>query len=102
MVKTVLTQGIIKTEGSSWISSNVIKKAILPSFCFAVLSTTAFEEVIHAAGTNSPPANINSQLPITTKYVNVSSGSLNLRGSASTSGAVIASLSKGTSVTVYS
>ncbi|MBT2656124.1 SH3 domain-containing protein, partial [Bacillus sp. ISL-18] len=48
----------------------------------------------------------NSTTPVaaqsTTKYVNVSGGSLNLRSGASSSASVVAALSKGTAVTVYS
>ncbi|MBX9958486.1 SH3 domain-containing protein, partial [Peribacillus simplex] len=38
----------------------------------------------------------------TTKYVNVSSGTLNMRKSGSESASIVAKLSKGTEVTVYS
>ncbi|MCQ6277697.1 SH3 domain-containing protein [Bacillus sp. EB600] len=78
----------------------IVKKAILPTFCFAALSTIAFEEAVHAAQTNPPQIQIVSEG--TLKYVNVSSGSLNLRTSASAGAAVIATLSKGTAITVYS
>jgi mannosyl-glycoprotein endo-beta-N-acetylglucosaminidase len=101
MNKTLLSQAIIKTEEPRK-PRNVIKKAIIPSFCFAVLSTAAFEEVVHAAESTSAKVTVNSQLSFTTKYVNVASGSLNLRATASTSGSIITSLSKGTAVTVYS
>ena len=79
-------------------SGSTAKKAILPTFCLAVLSTIAFEHSVHAEQTN--PLQINNQL--STKYVNITSGSLNLRQSASTNSAVVAVLTKGTAVTVYS
>src|SRR5438128_738449 len=79
---------------------SIVKKAILPTFCFAALSTIAFEEAVHAAQTNPTQAQIVSEG--TLKYVNVSSGSLNLRTGASTGAAVITVLSKGTAVSVYS
>ena len=79
---------------------SIVKKAILPTFCFAALSTIAFEEAVHAAQTN--PTQIQIVSEGTLKYVNVSSGSLNLRSSSSTGAAVIATLSKGTAITVYS
>ncbi len=79
---------------------SIVKKAVLPTFCFAALSTIAFEEAVHAAQTN--PTQIQIVSEGTLKYVNVSSGSLNLRSSSSTGAAVIATLSKGTAITVYS
>jgi len=86
MKKDKNTKQIEKTQ----ISGNVVKKAILPTFCFAALSTMAFDETIYAKQTT------------TTEYVNVTSGTLNLRKAASSNAAIIASLSKGTAVTVYS
>ncbi|MFJ7746903.1 SH3 domain-containing protein, partial [Peribacillus sp. NPDC097295] len=75
-----------------------MKKLIIPTLCFAVMSTVAFEEHISAAPLSSEQKNIEA----TTKYVNVSSGSLNMRKSGSASAAVVAKLSKGTKITVYS
>ncbi|MGG4266231.1 SH3 domain-containing protein [Peribacillus simplex] len=72
-----------------------MKKLILPTFCFAVLSTVAFEEKISAAPLQA------EQAVTTTKYVNVSSGTLNMRKSGSESASIVATLSKGTQVTVY-
>lgn len=76
-------------------SSSVMKKAILPTICFAALSTVAFENAVFAE-TNT------AQVSTTIKYVNITKGSLNLRNGASTQSAVISSLTKGTAVTVYS
>jgi mannosyl-glycoprotein endo-beta-N-acetylglucosaminidase len=76
-------------------SSSVMKKAVLPTICFAALSTVAFEAAIFAE-TNA------AQVSTTIKYVNIAKGSLNLRSGASTQSAVISSLTKGTAVTVYS
>jgi mannosyl-glycoprotein endo-beta-N-acetylglucosaminidase len=78
---------------------SVVPKTILPTICFAALSTVAFEETVHAATTTQMQVQIASEG--TQKYVDVSSGSLNLRSGASTGAAIIASLSKGTVVTVY-
>ncbi|MFJ7859344.1 SH3 domain-containing protein [Peribacillus sp. NPDC097206] len=74
-----------------------MKKLLIPTFCFAVLSTVAFEEHISAA-----PLSAEQKTIETIKYVNVSSGSLNMRKSGKESAAVVAKLSKGTKVTVYS
>jgi beta-N-acetylglucosaminidase/SH3-like domain-containing protein len=79
-------------------SGSSVKKAILPTFCFAVLSSIAFEHAVHAEQTT--PTQVNNQ--VTTKYVNISSGTLNMRKDASTSSSVVAVLTKGTAVTVYS
>ncbi|MFF5399336.1 SH3 domain-containing protein, partial [Peribacillus butanolivorans] len=76
-----------------------MKKLIIPTFCFAVLSTVAFEEKISAAPL--PAEQINT-IETSNKYVNVSSGSLNMRKSASENAGVVAKLSKGMQVTVYS
>ncbi|RFU66512.1 SH3 domain-containing protein [Bacillus sp. V59.32b] len=73
-----------------------MKKVIIPSLCFAVLSTAAFDQTVYAAPL--PGQQVNDSI----KYVNVGSGSLNLRKSASSSATVMAKLSKGTQVTVYS
>ncbi|WP_413304948.1 SH3 domain-containing protein [Bacillus sp. 1P10SD] len=75
-----------------------MKKTILPSICFAVLSTIALENKIYA----STQTNNQITAPSIIKYVNVSSGSLNLRKSASSTATIITTLSKGTAVTVYS
>ncbi|MCQ6277102.1 SH3 domain-containing protein [Bacillus sp. V3B] len=78
-----------------------MKKIILPSICFAVLSTPAFAKVIHAAENDTPVAEINEIT--TTQYVKVGSGShLNLRTSATTKSTVLAKLKDGTEVTIYS
>ncbi|MFJ7850368.1 SH3 domain-containing protein, partial [Peribacillus sp. NPDC097224] len=74
-----------------------MKKLLIPTFCFAVLSTVAFEEHISAA-----PLSAEQKTIETIKYVNVSLGSLNMRKSGKESAAVVAKLSKGTKVTVYS
>ncbi|MFD4929679.1 SH3 domain-containing protein [Peribacillus butanolivorans] len=76
-----------------------MKKLIIPTFCFAVLSTVAFEEKISAAPL--PAEQINT-IETSNMYVNVSSGSLNMRKSASENAIVVAKLMKGTQVTVYS
>ncbi|MFD1708208.1 SH3 domain-containing protein, partial [Siminovitchia sediminis] len=81
------------TEGSEELK----KKIVIPSLCFAALSTVAFEEAVQAA---DPPA-VKAQMD--TRYVNVNKGSvLNLRSSASTSSAVVGKLPAGTKVTVHS
>ncbi|MGW6434165.1 SH3 domain-containing protein, partial [Peribacillus butanolivorans] len=76
-----------------------MKKLIIPTFCFAVLSTVAFEEKISAAPL---PAEQINNIETSNMYVNVSSGSLNMRKSASENAGVVAKLMKGTQVTVYS
>ncbi|WP_084797819.1 SH3 domain-containing protein [Neobacillus mesonae] len=78
----------------------VVKKAMIPTFCFAVLSTGAFHEAVYAEQPNSVQSSVKSN--VTTKYVNISSGSLNLRKTPSTKAAIVTSLAKGTAVTVYS
>ncbi len=52
--------------------------------------------------TTKPAATKPAEVKTTTKYVNVSSGSLNMRKSGSARAAIVASLKKGTAVTVYS
>ena len=76
------------------------KKVILPSICFAVLSTVAFNQAVQATeNTTSVTA---SQIT-STQTVNVASSStLNLRASASASAAILASLANGTKVSVHS
>ncbi|MGE7766067.1 SH3 domain-containing protein, partial [Peribacillus sp. NPDC096540] len=75
-----------------------MKKLIIPTFCFAVLSTVAFEEKISAAPLPAEQINIETSK----MYVNVSSGSLNMRKSASENASVVVKLTKGTQVTLYS
>jgi mannosyl-glycoprotein endo-beta-N-acetylglucosaminidase len=76
-----------------------MKRALLPTFCFAVLSTITLEETVFAAQSETVDS---ESVLISTKYVNVSSGFLNLRESASTRAKVNATLIKGTKVMVYS
>ncbi|MGM0903777.1 MAG: SH3 domain-containing protein, partial [Bacillota bacterium] len=77
------------------------KKVLLPSICFAVLSTAAFDQVVKATE-NSTPVSTASQANIT-HFVKISPGTnLNLRASASTSASIVGSLANGTQVTVYS
>ncbi|MCM3670599.1 SH3 domain-containing protein [Mesobacillus maritimus] len=73
------------------------KNLILPSLCFAVLSTAAYEQIIDS-GDRVLAAEF--QPFAETQYVNVSSGSLNLREEASTNAKVIAGLANGTQVNV--
>ncbi|MBO0995829.1 SH3 domain-containing protein, partial [Bacillus sp. SD088] len=74
------------------------KRVILPSLCFAVLSTVAFEQTIQAA---EPPSGIESQQDVS--YVSVDQGSsLNMRAEASTSASIVSKLANGTSVIVIS
>ncbi|ULT54389.1 SH3 domain-containing protein [Neobacillus drentensis] len=80
------------------LTGKVVKKAILPTFCFAVLSTVAFEKAVFA---DSSLTQVSAKQAVT-KYVNISSGTLNLRSGASSSASVVVALSKGTAVTVYS
>jgi len=82
-------------------SKGVIKKAIIPTFCFAVLSTVAFEEAVFAESATSP-AGVRSQVSAAVKYVNVASGTLNLRKTASSNSPILTSLKNGTALTVYS
>ncbi len=78
-----------------------MKKAILP-FCFAVLSTAAFNQVVHASENETPAAQVN-QSTASTQYVSVNPGSyLNLRASASDHASILTKLDNGSSVTVYS
>jgi mannosyl-glycoprotein endo-beta-N-acetylglucosaminidase len=79
-----------------------MKKLILPAACFAVLSTPAFEKVVHAAENDTPVTEV-GQIHAVTKYVKVDSGSnLNLRASSSSSAEVLAKLANGSKVTVHS
>ncbi|MGE6377924.1 SH3 domain-containing protein [Peribacillus muralis] len=75
-----------------------MKKLIIPTFCFAVLSTVAFEEKISAAPLHAEQTNIDAHV----MYVNVSSGSLNMRKTGAENAGIVAKLSKGTPVTIYS
>ncbi|RUQ25172.1 mannosyl-glycoprotein endo-beta-N-acetylglucosamidase [Peribacillus cavernae] len=76
-----------------------MKNIIIPSLCFAVLSTAALEQTVNAAPLPTQQVSANTSI----KYVNVSPGSdLSMRKSASTNAALITKLSKGTQVTVYS
>jgi mannosyl-glycoprotein endo-beta-N-acetylglucosaminidase len=84
----------VKRIKESRTSTSVMKKAILPTICFAALSTAAFEEAVFAESNSAQTTN-------NIKYVNTANGSLNMRNSASTSAAIIASLKKGTAVTIY-
>ena len=74
-----------------------MKKVILPSIFLAVLSTSAFEEVIHAEENESTLA-VSNQI----QYVKVNSGNLILRANASTTSNILAKLAKGTEVNVQS
>ncbi|MGE7907292.1 SH3 domain-containing protein [Peribacillus sp. NPDC094092] len=73
-----------------------MKKLIIPTFCFAVLSTVAFEEKISAAPLHAEQANIEVM------FVQVSSGSLNMRKNGTEDASIVAKLANGTMVTVYS
>ncbi|WP_299087026.1 SH3 domain-containing protein [uncultured Metabacillus sp.] len=75
-----------------------MNKVLLPTVCVAVLSTVAFEETVFADQKNSGENALHSE----TKYVNIKSGFLNLRETPSTNATVLATLIKGTEVTVYS
>ncbi|MFC4802320.1 SH3 domain-containing protein [Neobacillus sp. GCM10023253] len=99
MEKQELLPSRVEKYKNSCPQPSVVKKAILPTFCFAVLSAAAFEEAVFAESNSTQTSNVQSAI---TKYVNVDSGLLNLRKSASTSSAVLAALPKGTAVTVYS
>ncbi|MDM5336525.1 SH3 domain-containing protein [Fictibacillus enclensis] len=72
-----------------------MKKSFIPGICFAVLTTAALYQSLHADAVSAQEAK--------TKYVNVSAtSSLNLRKSASTKAAIIGKLVKGNKVIVYS
>ncbi|CAH0233039.1 Beta-N-acetylglucosaminidase [Peribacillus sp. Bi96] len=75
-----------------------MKKLILPTFCFAVLSTVAFEEKISAAPLHAEQTNFETSV----MYVNVNSGSLNMRKTGAENASIVTKLTKGTQVTVYS
>ncbi|MCM3169686.1 SH3 domain-containing protein [Peribacillus frigoritolerans] len=74
-----------------------MKKLIIPTFCFAVLSTVAFEEKISAAPLHAEQANIEDVM-----FVQVNSGSLNMRKNGAEGASIVAKLANGTKVTVYS
>ncbi|MES1041134.1 SH3 domain-containing protein [Peribacillus simplex] len=74
-----------------------MKKLIIPTFCFAVLSTVAFEEKISAAPLHAEQANIEDVM-----FVQVNSGSLNMRKNGAEGASIVAKLANGTQVTVYS
>ncbi|MBT2617624.1 MULTISPECIES: SH3 domain-containing protein [unclassified Bacillus (in: firmicutes)] len=74
-----------------------MKKLIIPTFCFAVLSTVAFEEKISAAPLHAEQANIEDVM-----FVQVNSGSLNMRKTGAEGASIVAKLANGTQVTVYS
>ena len=79
-----------------------MKKLILPTVCFAVLSTPAFEKVIYAAENDTSVTKV-GQIHVETRYVKVDSGSnLNVRASASASAPVLTKLVYGSKVTFYS
>ena len=79
-----------------------MKKLILPAACFAVLSTPAFEKIVHAAE-NGTTVNEVGQIHTVTKYVKVDPGSnLNLRASSSSSGTILTKLANDSKVMVYS
>ncbi|PKF86887.1 mannosyl-glycoprotein endo-beta-N-acetylglucosamidase [Bacillus sp. BA3] len=73
-----------------------MKKLIIPTFCFAVLSTVAFEEKISAAPLHAEQANIEDVM-----FVQVNSGSLNMRKTGAEGASIVAKLANGTQVTVY-
>ncbi|GAB6257962.1 SH3 domain-containing protein [Peribacillus sp. N1] len=73
-----------------------MKKLIIPTFCFAVLSTVAFEEKISAAPLHAEQANIEDVM-----FVQVNSGSLNMRKIGAEGASIVAKLANGTQVTVY-
>ncbi|RXZ00571.1 SH3 domain-containing protein [Fictibacillus sp. S7] len=72
-----------------------MNKSFIPGICFAVLTTAALYQSLHADAVSAQEAK--------TKYVNVSAtSSLNLRKSASAKAAIIGKLVKGNKVIVYS
>ena len=79
------------------------KEILLPSLCFAVLSTPAFEEVIHAAEHGTPLSEAENKITAVYKYVSVDDGAkLNMREGASTTAKVVQTLANGTKVAVLS
>ncbi|MBP3041426.1 SH3 domain-containing protein [Bacillaceae bacterium Marseille-Q3522] len=82
-----------------------MKKVIIPGFCFAVLSTAAFEQTVHATEIQQPADYVKEAIQnfLSTKYVSVDEGSrLNMRAGASTNSAIIAKLKRNTQVSVLS
>ncbi|MDN4524961.1 SH3 domain-containing protein [Fictibacillus fluitans] len=72
-----------------------MKKSFVTGICFAVLTTAALYQSLHADAISAQEAK--------TKYVNVSAtSSLNMRKSASANAAIIGKLMKGNKVIVYS
>jgi len=43
-MKKTNTQQVPKKSDGPWISGSIVKKALLPSFCFAVLSTVILKQ----------------------------------------------------------
>lgn len=80
------------------------KSIVVPALCFAVLSTPAFTKAVHAATKPTSSKHTTSHSATTvTRYVNVDQdSSLLLRSKASTAGAILARLPRGTGVTVES
>ncbi|WP_151705864.1 SH3 domain-containing protein, partial [Weizmannia acidilactici] len=82
------------------------KSLVIPTLCFAVMSTPAFTKAVQKPSGNAitkflHPAAVAAETA--TKYVKVDQGSsLLLRSKASTKGSILARLPRGTSVTVYS
>ncbi|MES9737615.1 hypothetical protein ABWK46_09755 [Peribacillus frigoritolerans] len=70
-----------------------MKKLIIPTFCFAVLSTVAFEEKISAAPLHAEQANIEDVM-----FVQVNSGSLNMRKTGAEGASIVAKQKKDMSV----
>ncbi|MDQ7862189.1 hypothetical protein RCO48_17890 [Peribacillus frigoritolerans] len=74
-----------------------MKKLIIPTFCFAVLSTVAFERKKYLQLHYMPKqANIEDVM-----FVQVNSGSLNMRKTGAEGASIVAKLANGTQVTVY-
>lgn len=77
------------------------KKVIIPSICFAVLSTPAFEKVMLAAQPEAP-ANEVTSASTKTEYAEVDSeASLNVYSSPSADSSVLAKIDNGSEVVVY-
>ena len=74
----------------------------MPTVCFAVLSTPAFEKVINPTENDTPVTEV-GQIHVENKYVKVDSGSnLNVRATASSTAPVLTKLAYGSKVMVYS
>ncbi|MFC4322751.1 SH3 domain-containing protein [Litchfieldia salsa] len=77
-----------------------MKKVIIPTLCFAVLSTIAFEETIQAS--TVVKATNNSKINTNIKAVDIKSGSnLNLREEPSIHSQILTKLKRGKAVNVY-